>query len=162
MHEIRCIHHGGGERAPDPWIGHMQLYLADLSLKANRQNAVLKKMNSASKVPENMFTVVDMHVDTLTGLLQWAGGVMAVRMALVSKLLVEFCGKAFLGKVKESAMAARKFQPPENPGWYKDSPYFCSGWRGLLLATCGPAVQIHVGFDDLKCLIDGCFLCCIC
>lgn len=144
---------------------HTQLHLADLSLKANGQNAALKKMNlaskfiehsMASKVPANTFIVVDTHADTLTGSLQWAGGVTAVRTAAMSELLVEFCGKAFLAKVKESATAAREFQPPENPGWYKDSPFFRGGWRGLLLATCGPAVRIHAGFDDLKRLVDGC------
>jgi hypothetical protein len=110
----------------------------------------------ASKVPANVFIVVDTHADTLTGSLQWAGGVTAVRTAPMSELLAEFCGKAFLDKAKGSAVVAREFQPPENPGWYKDSPFFRGGWRGLLLATCGPAVRIHAGFDDLKRLVDGC------
>ena len=143
--------------------GHAQLHLSDLSLKVNGQNAALKRMDAAckfidhstaSQVPANVFIVVDMHSDTLTGSLQWAGGVTAVRTAPMSELLAEFCGAAFLDKAKDSAAAARGFQPPENPGWYKDSPFFRGGWRGLLLATCGPAVRIQAGFDDLKSLVD--------
>ena len=57
--------------------------------------------------------MVDMHSDTLTGSLQWAGGVMAVRTAPMSELLAEFYGAAFLDKAKDSATAARGFQPPK-------------------------------------------------
>ena len=129
--------------------GHAQLHLSGLSLKVNRQNTMLKRMDMACKfinhstafqVPVNVFIVVDMHLDTLMGSLQWARSVMVVQTALMSELLAEFCSEVFLNKAKDSVTAAHGFQPPENPGWYKDSAFFHSGWRGLLLATCGPVM----------------------
>lgn len=70
------------------------------------------------------------------------GVVAAVQTTLVSNVLTNFCRKAFLEATKKSTEAACAFLLPENPGWYKDSPFYCGGWRGLLLATCSPAVHI--------------------
>ncbi|KAI9568141.1 hypothetical protein HD554DRAFT_2172539 [Boletus coccyginus] len=139
------------------------LLLVDIDLKVNGQAAALKEMepvckfidrSTQSTVPANTFFVVDTHSDTLTGGLQWAGGVTAPKMAPASELLSEFCGKPVLGAMMKAAEASRRFVPPENPGWYKDSPLYRGGWRGLLLATCGPAVRVPSGFKDLRGFVD--------
>lgn len=107
-----------------------------------------------SNVPANTFVVLDTHSDSLTGGLQYAGGTTASQSAIASDVLDNFAGPSFLLKLRETAERARApgFNT-KSTGCYDTSPAYRGGWRGLLLSTCGPAMRVRNGFDDLLNLV---------
>jgi len=123
----------------------------------NGQSVALKQMEPACEfidqsmectIPVNTFFVFDTHSDALTG------GITAPQVAPVSEVVSKFCGKPILDAMKQATEAVHWFAPSKNLGWYKDSPLYCGGWRGIFLATCGLAVRVPSGFKDLKVLVD--------
>jgi hypothetical protein len=109
----------------------------------------------ASNFPANCFIVLDTHANTHNGQLQWAGGVTAPQTADASEVVTEFCGADFLRLTRDASNAAMSSVCPPEPGWYSDSPYIRGGWRGLFVASCGPAVRHPAGFRDLKRMVTG-------
>ena len=140
-----------------------QLHVVDIELQANGRAVGPKRMDEGcrliersikSSLPANTIVVIDTHADTLTGGLQWAGGTASVRTAPVSDILREFCGTAFFERTKAAAETARKARAPDKQEWYTAAPFHRGGWRGLVLATCGPAMRQCDGFNDLKTLVE--------
>lgn len=115
----------------------------------------LINLSLASNLPANSFIVVDTHANTHNGQLQWAGGVTAPQTADASEVVAEFCGAEFIRLTREASKAAMTAVCPPQPGqWYSDSPFLRGGWRGLFVASCGPAVR-HLGaFKDLKRMVE--------
>lgn len=104
-------------------------------------------------VPANVFVVMDTHSDTSTGFLQHAGGECSPVYGLPSDVVKRFLGQDLLGAMNNAANQALQAQPPQESEWYTTSQFSRGGWRGLLLATCSPTMQVEASFSDVRGLV---------
>lgn len=133
------------------------------SLKASGELAAQGKMEGAFKFiersialgfPANTFVILDTHAETDTGSLQYGGGKTNPTFAPASEVVSKYCGGTLLKAAKAANLCAETHGPTKNPKWFNDSAYFRGGWRGLLLATCGPAVRTANGLMDVKRMVE--------
>ena len=143
----------------------LQLVTTVLQMKKGAQNFERNKVEAgralitksiASKVPANVFIVVDTHSEQFTGLLQCAGGKTDGGFAGVDEILAEYLGKAFREAMQSSSDAARNSAPKEvgSSDWYDDTPYTRGGWRGIFLLSCGPPVNASHHFESLLKMVE--------
>lgn len=143
----------------------LQLFTAVLQMKKGAQTYERNKMEAgctlitrsiASKVPANVFMVVDTHSQEFTGLLQHSGGNKDGGFAAVDEILAEYLGKAFRAAMQNSSDAARNSAQKEigSSAWYDDTAYTRGGWRGVFLLSCGPAVNATFHFEKLMKMVE--------
>ena len=107
----------------------------------------------ASDVPANTFIVVDMHSDALTGELRWAAGSRSGEKP-TSGVVTKLLGSRVLESMQLAASIARNSTPPVPKKWYDVSVHSRGGWRGLLLAACGPVMRVDDSFEDVRGLVQ--------
>lgn len=114
------------------------------------------RQSTQRSIPANVFVVMDAHSDTTTGFLQYAGGERSPTYGLPSDVIKWFLGQDLLRAMDDAADQASQAQPPQENEWYTASPFSRGGWRGLLLATCSPTMQVEASFDDVRGLVAQC------
>ena len=104
-------------------------------------------------VPANVFIMMDTHSDTSTGFLQHAGRECSPVYGLPSDIVKQFLGQDLLGAMNNVANQALQAQPPQESEWYTTSQFSRGGWRGLLLTTCSPTMQVEASFSNIQGLV---------
>jgi len=107
-----------------------------------------------SRAPANTFIVLDTHSDAETGFLQCSGGQRNPKYVMASEVVENFGGVDLPAAMRTAAEQALGAEPPKEVDWYSDSAFSRGGWRGLLLATCSPAMQVDASFKDLRGLVE--------
>jgi len=143
----------------------LQLFTTVLQMKKGAQTFERNKVDVgcalitrsiASKVPANVFIVVDTHSEEFSGMLQHTGGKTEGSYAGVDEILAEYLGEAFREAMQSSSDAARNSAPQEvgSSAWYDRTAYTRGGWRGVFLLSCGPAVNVTHHFERLLKMVE--------
>jgi hypothetical protein len=104
----------------------------------------------------NTFIMLNTHSDTETGFLQCSGGQQNPKYVMASKVVESFGGRDLYVVMRTTAEQALGAKLPKENDWYSNSAFSRGGWRGLLIATCLPAMQVEAIFKDLQGLVKQC------
>ncbi|KAG1803287.1 uncharacterized protein BJ212DRAFT_1304614 [Suillus subaureus] len=92
--------------------------------------------NIKAGLSPNTFLVMDIHYNEYTG----------GTNTTITKILTMYLGHDFLKSIALSSNAARSDKTVNrmvngNAPWYNLTPHARRGWRGLFMASCGPAIR---------------------
>jgi hypothetical protein len=117
------------------------------------------KQGLSRGIPPNMAVVIDTHADHFSGFLQYGGGAMAPKAANVGELIETFTTKGVLELMAQASDMGRSSAPDlllasgKEP-WCDVSRSARGGWRGAILASCGPSVLSKHHFTFVSGLVS--------
>ncbi|KAM6491894.1 hypothetical protein JOM56_012532 [Amanita muscaria] len=107
-----------------------------------------------------MVVVIDTHADHFSGHLQYGGGATAPKATNVGELIETFATKEILELMTQASSVGKSSEPDlwlasgKEP-WCDVSTSARGGWRGAILASCGPSVLSKHHFPHVSGLVKS-------